>query len=69
MPEQPKWVQAIQALQRQFVLCALTGLLGYLVLQGNEQAVAGVIGAWGVLAGNYFGERTALKKPGNGDSG
>ena len=49
---------------RNLVAMALTLLVCWLALSGNEQAQAALIAAFTVLVGVIFGERAALKVPG-----
>lgn len=49
---------------RTIISLLLTVVTCILALRGNEQAVASLIGAFGVLAGALWGERAALKVPG-----
>ena len=49
---------------RNLVAIALTALVCWLALIGNEQAQAALIAAFTVLVGVIFGERAALKVPG-----
>ena len=49
---------------RPVVIFALTGAVLYLAFRGSVEAQAGVISAFSVLMGALWGERAALKIPG-----
>ncbi len=49
---------------RSVIALALTGLVCYLALTGNSNAMAALTAAFSVLMGAIWGERAALKKPG-----
>ncbi len=49
---------------RTVISILLTLVVCTLAILGNENAIAGLIGAFGVLAGALWGERAALKVPG-----
>lgn len=49
---------------RNLIALALTGLITWLALTGNESAMSAVIAAFSVLMGAIWGERAALKVPG-----
>ena len=49
---------------RNLIALVLTGLVCYLAFQKNENAMAALIAAFSVLMGAIWGERAALKVPG-----
>lgn len=49
---------------RNIIAIALTSVVCYLALMGEQTAQAAVIAAFSVLAGAIWGERAALKRPG-----
>ena len=49
---------------RVIISLLLTMVVCILALRGDGNAIAGVIAAFGVLAGALWGERAALKVPG-----
>jgi hypothetical protein len=49
---------------RNFVVICMTGTLCYLVYKGNEQAQTAIIQGFMLLMGALWGERAALKVPG-----
>ena len=50
---------------RTIISLLLTLVVCILALRGDGNAVSGLIGAFGVLAGALWGERAALKVPGS----
>ena len=49
---------------RTIISLSITLAVCWLALRGDSNASAGLIGAFGVLAGALWGERAALKIPG-----
>lgn len=54
----------LTAYVRPLIAFALTGLVSYLALMGNQEAITAIIAAFSVLLGALWGERSALKRPG-----
>ena len=49
---------------RNFIACALAGVVCWLSLHGNQEATTALTAAFSVLVGALWGERAALKVPG-----
>ena len=56
---------SIIRLQRPLIAIILTCLLVYLAMEGHDAAITAAITAFSLLIGHLFGERAALKVPGN----
>lgn len=64
------WVEYIAAVVRPLLLISLCGTIIYLaVINKNEKAIDALLVQFGTLAGAHFGERAALKKPGDNQGG
>ena len=57
------WMEALSKPVRPVITYALTAVICYLTVKGkvSEQFL---LGAYGTMLGFYFGERSALKRPG-----
>lgn len=67
--EREGWMlRTIQALQRPVIALSLTGLMVYLALMGHPRAIEAAMTAFALLAGALYGERAALKVPGQQES-
>lgn len=60
-PSPPSWLSANL---RNVIALAITIVVCYLALMGETTAQAAVVATFAVLAGAIWGERAALKKPG-----
>jgi hypothetical protein len=49
---------------RNIIALALTGVVIYLAVQGDQAAQAAIVAAFSVLVGAIWGERASLKIPG-----
>jgi hypothetical protein len=49
---------------RNMIALSLTGVVVYLALSGNHDAMVAVVTSYTVLMGAIWGERAALKQPG-----
>ena len=49
---------------RNFIACALAGVVCWLALHGDRDATVALTAAFSVLVGALWGERAALKVPG-----
>ncbi len=49
---------------RSFLMIAIVGMVCWMAFEGDQQARAGLVAAFGVLIGMLWGERAALKIPG-----
>jgi hypothetical protein len=60
-PSRQSWLSANL---RNFVVIGLVLMVGYLAYIGNERAQEAIVIAFITLSGMLFGERAALKRPG-----
>ena len=58
------WYEILIKMQRPFCVIALVGIVAYLALAGYDKAMEAIIVAFALLVGALFGERAALKRPG-----
>ena len=56
-------VEATRKLVRPFIAVAFVAMVGWLVYQGSIEP-KDILAMLGLIIGFYFGERSALKKPG-----